>query len=155
MRSRSGIRIAAVFLLSLAAVALSSPAQAASDAVCGRAAELIDDADPGAALLLIDTREQELDALAGEDTGALCPNVTRDAIAARGRIGVEVLYGDHELGQRSITLFVLNPRDDGSWLTSVVVSFAGQTLALEWADTVHRQRRKLTHDPRKARPDRR
>jgi len=45
--------------------------------------------------------------------------VARDAIADRRRIGVEVLYGDHELGQRSITLFLLNPRDDGSWLTSV------------------------------------
>jgi hypothetical protein len=45
--------------------------------------------------------------------------VARDAIADRSRIGVEVLYGDHELGQRSITLFLLNPRDDGSWLTSV------------------------------------
>ena len=29
----------------------------------------------------------------------------------------------------------------------------GELLALEWADTVHRQRRKLTHDPRLARPD--
>jgi hypothetical protein len=30
-----------------------------------------------------------------------------------------VLYGDHELGQRSITRFSLNPRDDGVWIASV------------------------------------
>lgn len=46
-------------------------------------------------------------------------DTARQAISARSRIALEVLYGDHELGQRSITPFVLNPVDDGSWLTSV------------------------------------
>jgi hypothetical protein len=30
-----------------------------------------------------------------------------------------VLYGDHALGQRSITRFALTPRDDSSWIASV------------------------------------
>jgi len=30
-----------------------------------------------------------------------------------------VLYGDHELGQRSITRFGLTPRDDGRWIATV------------------------------------
>jgi hypothetical protein len=45
--------------------------------------------------------------------------VARSAIETRDRLALEVLYGDHELGQRSITLFLLNPLDDGGWLTSV------------------------------------
>jgi len=32
---------------------------------------------------------------------------------------VDVLYGDHELGQRSITRFAITPRNDGNWITSV------------------------------------
>ena len=44
----------------------------------------------------------------------------RDAIQARGRLLIEVLYGDHEGGQRTISLFSLVPRDDGGWLVSVV-----------------------------------
>jgi hypothetical protein len=43
----------------------------------------------------------------------------RAAIEARQRIGVEVLYGDHELGQRSVTLFSLQPRDDTGWYATV------------------------------------
>lgn len=43
----------------------------------------------------------------------------RAAIAERRRIGIEVLYGDHELGQRSVTLFSVTPRDDGAWLATV------------------------------------
>ncbi len=43
----------------------------------------------------------------------------RDAIEEPRRFGIEILYGDHELGQRSITRFALNPRDDGIWLASV------------------------------------
>jgi hypothetical protein len=35
------------------------------------------------------------------------------------RISVDVLYGDHELGQRSITRFAMTPRDDGRWIASV------------------------------------
>ncbi|MDX6426727.1 MAG: hypothetical protein QOD52_2132 [Gaiellaceae bacterium] len=44
---------------------------------------------------------------------------TREAIDEPRRIGVDVLYGDHELGQRSITRFALTPRDDGRWLATV------------------------------------
>jgi hypothetical protein len=44
----------------------------------------------------------------------------REAIEERRRrIAVEVLYGDHELGQRSITLFALTPLESGEWITSV------------------------------------
>jgi hypothetical protein len=43
----------------------------------------------------------------------------RDLIAARTRFAVEVLYGDHELGQRAITLFLVTPREGDGWLTSV------------------------------------
>jgi hypothetical protein len=32
---------------------------------------------------------------------------------------VDVLYGDHEGGQRTPSRFVMMPRDDGSWITSV------------------------------------
>jgi hypothetical protein len=35
------------------------------------------------------------------------------------RFGVDVLYGDHELGQRSITRFSMVPREDGRWLATV------------------------------------
>jgi hypothetical protein len=42
----------------------------------------------------------------------------RAAIEEPRRIGVDVLYGDHELGQRSITRFLLSPRDD-RWIASV------------------------------------
>ena len=44
---------------------------------------------------------------------------TRAAIEEPRRIVVDVLYGDHELGQRSITRFSLTPRDGGRWLASV------------------------------------
>jgi hypothetical protein len=44
---------------------------------------------------------------------------TRAAIDEPRRLGVDILYGDHELGQRSITRFALNPRDDGRWLATV------------------------------------
>ena len=45
--------------------------------------------------------------------------VARGAIEERRRMAVDVLYGDHELGQRSITRFALNPRENGTWLASV------------------------------------
>jgi predicted nucleic acid-binding protein len=41
------------------------------------------------------------------------------AIAERRPMTVDLLYGDHEGGQRTITRFTLLPRDDGGWLTSV------------------------------------
>jgi hypothetical protein len=43
----------------------------------------------------------------------------RQAIESRTRFSIEILYGDHELGQRSISRFGLTPRDDGSWIASV------------------------------------
>jgi hypothetical protein len=43
----------------------------------------------------------------------------RDAIQARRRLVIELLYGDYEGGQRTISLFSLLPRDDGGWLVSV------------------------------------
>jgi hypothetical protein len=43
----------------------------------------------------------------------------RAAIEQPRRFSIDVLYGDHELGQRSITRFALNPRDDGRWIASV------------------------------------
>jgi hypothetical protein len=44
----------------------------------------------------------------------------REAIEEPRRIAVDVLYGDHELGQRSITRFALTPREDERWLATVV-----------------------------------
>jgi hypothetical protein len=42
----------------------------------------------------------------------------RTAIEEPRRVMVDVLYGDHELGQRSITRFALTPRD-GHWIAGV------------------------------------
>jgi hypothetical protein len=42
----------------------------------------------------------------------------RAAVEEPRRMAIEVLYGDHELGQRSISLFALTPHD-GGWITSV------------------------------------
>ena len=43
----------------------------------------------------------------------------RAAIEEPRRMMVEILYGDHELGRRAISLFSLTPREDGAWLLSV------------------------------------
>jgi hypothetical protein len=43
----------------------------------------------------------------------------RAAVEEPHRVIIDVLYGDPELGQRSITRFMLNPRDDGEWIASV------------------------------------
>ena len=43
----------------------------------------------------------------------------RAAVEEPPRFAIDVLYGDHELGRRSITRFALNPRDDGRWFVSV------------------------------------
>ncbi len=40
------------------------------------------------------------------------------AVAANAPVTVEILYGDHEGGQRMITRFGLEPRQDGGWLLS-------------------------------------
>jgi hypothetical protein len=42
----------------------------------------------------------------------------RKAIEARERVAVDVLYGDHEGGQRTITRFALWPAGEDSWLTT-------------------------------------
>ena len=41
------------------------------------------------------------------------------AIAEREPITIDLLYGDHEGGQRTITRLSLTPMDNGSWYTSV------------------------------------
>jgi hypothetical protein len=43
----------------------------------------------------------------------------RDAIQARRRLFIEVLYGDMDGGQRTISLFNMNPRSDSGWLVTV------------------------------------
>jgi hypothetical protein len=45
-----------------------------------------------------------------------------DAIAARTRLAVYLLYSDHEGGQRTISLFSLSPvgGTDSAWMTTVV-----------------------------------
>jgi len=43
-----------------------------------------------------------------------------DAITNRERFGVELLYSDHEGGQRTIGGFGFIPRDDDKWLCTVV-----------------------------------
>jgi hypothetical protein len=43
----------------------------------------------------------------------------RAAIEERRRITIDLLYGDHEGGQRTISRFAILPTGDGSWLTVV------------------------------------
>ncbi len=43
----------------------------------------------------------------------------RRAIEAHEGVTVELLYGDHEGGQRTISRFVLVPREDGRWIAAV------------------------------------
>jgi hypothetical protein len=52
------------------------------------------------------------------DPGAADFAEARAAIEEPRRLAVDVLYGDHELGQRSITRFSLTPRD-GKWVAGV------------------------------------
>jgi len=42
------------------------------------------------------------------------------AIEARQRVTLDVLYGDHEGGQRVVSRFGLWPRDDGAWMAAAV-----------------------------------
>jgi hypothetical protein len=46
-------------------------------------------------------------------------SVASQAINERQRMFIDLLYGDHDGGQRTISRFALIPRDDGKWLTSV------------------------------------
>jgi hypothetical protein len=41
----------------------------------------------------------------------------QEAIKARGTITIDLLYGDHEGGQRMITRFAVQPRGEDGWLT--------------------------------------
>jgi hypothetical protein len=43
----------------------------------------------------------------------------RAAILERRRLGIEILYGDHEGGQRTVSLFSFTAREDGGWTASV------------------------------------
>jgi hypothetical protein len=43
----------------------------------------------------------------------------REALASGERVRLEILYGDHEGGQRTITQFGVLPREDGIWIASV------------------------------------
>jgi hypothetical protein len=43
----------------------------------------------------------------------------RQSIDSRRRIVIDLLYGDHQGGQRLISRFSLLPRSDGGWMTSV------------------------------------
>jgi hypothetical protein len=43
-----------------------------------------------------------------------------EAFAAGERLTLDILYGDHEGGQRCITRFSLVPMEDGAWLPGVV-----------------------------------
>jgi hypothetical protein len=43
----------------------------------------------------------------------------REAVEARRAMTVDLLYGDHEGGQRTISRFAIIPSPDGSWLTAV------------------------------------
>jgi hypothetical protein len=43
----------------------------------------------------------------------------RQAIEARGWMTVDLLYGDHEGGQRVISRFSLQPREEGGWIASI------------------------------------
>jgi hypothetical protein len=42
----------------------------------------------------------------------------QEAIRSRQPMTIDLLYGDHEGGQRMISRFALLPRDDGRWLAS-------------------------------------
>jgi hypothetical protein len=44
---------------------------------------------------------------------------TLQAIEQRRRLHLEVLYGDMEGGQRTISLFAFTPMDNGGWLTTL------------------------------------
>jgi len=41
-------------------------------------------------------------------------------IAAHERLVLDILYGDHQGGQRVVTRYLLNPRADDGWFTTVV-----------------------------------
>ena len=64
--------------------------------------------------LLISTRRAGFWQAALRDPGTRLHGEVTRAIATRGRVTVDLLYGDHEGSQPSVTRFVLLP-EDGSW----------------------------------------
>ena len=58
--------------------------------------------------------------LAGEigDEAGLGEDEAKAAIEAEDPLTVDILYGDHEGGQRTVTRFALLPHSDGVWLAS-------------------------------------
>jgi hypothetical protein len=44
----------------------------------------------------------------------------RGRIVRRERLLLDILYGDHQGGQRVVSRFTIIPRDDGGWFASVV-----------------------------------
>ncbi|MGA8016300.1 MAG: hypothetical protein WCB85_10330 [Candidatus Dormiibacterota bacterium] len=45
--------------------------------------------------------------------------VARAAVESRSPLGIQLMYGDDEGGQRTVSLFTMRPRDDGRWLVTV------------------------------------
>jgi len=64
--------------------------------------------------VLISTRRAGFWQAALRDPGTRLHGEVTRAIATRGRVTVDLLYGDHEGSQPSVTRFVLLP-EDGSW----------------------------------------
>jgi hypothetical protein len=52
------------------------------------------------------------------DPAAAAFGPARAAVEAREPVTVDLLYGDHEGGQRVVSRFLLSPRDDGAWIAS-------------------------------------
>jgi hypothetical protein len=69
--------------------------------------------------LLISTSRAGFWLAALRDPGAVLYKEVAQAIETRGRITADVLYGDHEGGQPSVTRFVLLP-ESGSWRCDAV-----------------------------------
>ena len=44
----------------------------------------------------------------------------RAAIDGGERLTIDLLYGDHEGGQRTISRFGMTPREDGQWTCGVI-----------------------------------
>ena len=53
------------------------------------------------------------------DSGSAEYRAAKDAIDARERVMVDVLYGDYAGGQRVVSRFAFSPRNDGGWLAAV------------------------------------
>lgn len=47
-------------------------------------------------------------------------DVAESALTKRETVAIDLLYGDHEGGQRTITRIMLQPRDEDRWIASVV-----------------------------------